>query len=261
MSRKLTVILRTCGRVFAQHGTRYVNKTKPEIINVCVSSLIDSINRVKDHQIELFVLDDASPDDCLTDIMNILAQCKFPVNFIPVDNGSGNAYTMKKVYEIVENHCTDLWYHVEDDYLHFPSAIQDLIDSVDQFEANTEQMVAINPHDDIWRYNMNLYKSFILLGPYRHYRTVEHTTYTCLASKDIYNKYKKHFQDVVTLTEQGADWVEDKSINLVWRKDDVMLFSPIPSLALHIMDPSGKDPYIDFDALWNSVPELWRLNE
>jgi glycosyltransferase involved in cell wall biosynthesis len=238
-----------------------VNKTKPEIINVCVSSLIDSINRVKDHQIELFVLDDASPDDCLTDIMNILAQCKFPVNFIPVDNGSGNAYTMKKVYEIVENHCTDLWYHVEDDYLHFPSAIQDLIDSVDQFEANTEQMVAINPHDDIWRYNMNLYKSFILLGPYRHYRTVEHTTYTCLASKDIYNKYKKHFQDVVTLTEQGADWVEDKSINLVWRKDDVMLFSPIPSLALHIMDPSGKDPYIDFDALWNSVPELWRLNE
>lgn len=247
--------------MFAQHGTRYVNKTKPEIINVCVSSLIDSINRVKDHQIELFVLDDASPDDCLTDIMNILAQCKFPVNFIPVDNGSGNAYTMKKVYEIVENHCTDLWYHVEDDYLHFPSAIQDLIDSVDQFEANTEQMVAINPHDDIWRYNMNLYKSFILLGPYRHYRTVEHTTYTCLASKDIYNKYKKHFQDVVTLTEQGADWVEDKSINLVWRKDDVMLFSPIPSLALHIMDPSGKDPYIDFDALWNSVPELWRLNE
>jgi glycosyltransferase involved in cell wall biosynthesis len=261
MSRKLTVILRTCGRVFAQHGTRYVDKTKPEIINVCVSSLIDSINRVKDHQIELFVLDDASPDECASDLIKIISQCKFPAIFVPIQNGSGNAYTMKQVYNIVETHCTDLWYHVEDDYLHFPSAIQDLIDSVDQFEANTEQMVAINPHDDIWRYNMNLYKSFILLGPYRHYRTVEHTTYTCLASKDVYNKYKKHFQDVVTLTEQGADWVEDKSINLVWRKDDVMLFSPIPSLALHIMDPSGKDPYIDFDALWNSVPELWRVDD
>jgi hypothetical protein len=90
---------------------------------------------------------------------------------------------------------------------------------------------------------------------------VEHSTYTCLASKDIYNKYKRHFQDVVSLTEQQADWVEDKSINLVWRKDDVMLFSPIPSLALHIMDPSGKDPYIDFDALWNSVPKLWSTDE
>lgn len=258
MSRKLTVILRTCGRVFAQHGARYVNKTKPEIINVCVSSLVDSINRVKDHQVELFILDDASPESCVSDIIKIINRCKFPVNFIPLSGGTGNSYSMSKVYEVVENNATDLWYHVEDDYLHFPTAIQDLIDTVDQFEANTDQMVAINPHDDIWRYSMNIYKSFILLGPYRHYRTVEHTTYTCLASRDIYNKYKTHFQDVVTLTEQRADWVEDKSINLVWRKDDVMLFSPIPSLALHIMDESGKDPYIDFDALWNSVPEMWK---
>jgi hypothetical protein len=36
-----------------------------------------------------------------------------------------------------------------------------------------------------------------------------------------------------------------------------MLFSPIPSLALHLMEESGKDPYIDFDQLWNSVPQLW----
>lgn len=258
MSRKLTVILRTCGRVFAQHGTRYVDKTKPEIINVCVSSLIDSINRVDNHQIELFVLDDASPEDCVADIVKIIGQCKFPVNFMPLSEGTGNAYSMSKVYEIVENHCTDLWYHVEDDYLHFPIAIQDLIDSVDQLESNTGQMVAINPHDDIWRYSMNIYKSFILLGPYRHYRTVEHSTYTCLASKDIYNAYRQHFQDVVKLTEQRTDWVEDKSINLVWHKDDVMLFSPIPSLALHIMEESGRDPYINFDALWNGVPELWK---
>lgn len=257
MSRKLIVILRTCGRIFAQHGTRYIDKTKPEIINVCVSSLIDSINRVKDHQIELFVLDDNSPEDCVSDLVRIIGQCRFPVNFIPITNGSGNAHTMKQVYDIVEEHCSDLWYHVEDDYLHFPDAIQDLIDTVDQLEENTGQMVALNPHDDIWRYSMNIYKSFILLGPYRHYRTVEHSTYTCLASKEIYDKYRQHFRDVVKLTEQRADWVEDKSINLVWRKDDVMLFSPIPSLALHIMDESGKDPYIDFDHLWNSIPKLW----
>ena len=260
MSRKLTIILRTCSRVFAQHGNRYVKKSKSEIINTCVSSLVTSINNVVGHNVELIVLDDHSDTACITDIRQILTHCRVPYTFIESDV-TGNGPTMSRVYNLVEQHATDLWYHVEDDYLHFPSAIQDMIDSVDQFESNTEQMIAVNPHDDIWRYNMNIYKSFILLGPKRHYRTVEHSTYTCLASKDIYNKYKKHFQDVITLTEQQADWVEDKSINLVWRKDDVMLFSPIPSLALHIMDPSGKDPYIDFDALWNSVPELWRVND
>jgi hypothetical protein len=180
------------------------------------------------------------------------------VTFIPVEGGTGNAYTMSKVYELVEQKCSDLWYHVEDDYIHKPEAIQDMIDTVDQFESNTGQMVAMNPHDDIWRYVSEIYESILLLGPYRHYRTVKHTTYTCLASRAIYDKYLNHFQDVVTLTAQNAAWVENKSINLVWNKPDVMLFSPIPGLAFHIMESSGKDPYLDFDALWDSVPELWK---
>lgn len=258
MPRKLTVIVRTCGRIFASHGTRYVNKSKPEIINVCVSSLIDSINQVKDHDIELFVLDDHSDQDCVKNIKSIVSQCKFPFHFIPVEDGTGNAHTMKRVYEIVEQSAKDLWFHVEDDYLHKSEAIQDMIDSVDQFEANTGQMVAINPHDDIWRYLHEIYESIILLGPHRHYRSVRHTTYTCLASRAIYDRYRNHFQDVVTLTHQKADWVENKSINLVWNKPDVMLFSPIPGLSFHIMDESGKDPYLDFDALWNSIPRLWQ---
>ena len=154
----------------------------------------------------------------------------------------------------MEKHATDLWMHIEDDYLHFPESIQDMIDSVDQLEENTGQMIAINPHDDIWRYTRQIYDSILLLGPYRHYRTVRHTTYTCLASRAIYDKYRNHFQD-------SAEWIlrrdENETINQVWNKPDVMLFSPIPSLALHLMEESGKDPYIDFDQLWNSVPQLW----
>ena len=255
--RKLTIILRTCGRVQAQHGTRYVNKPKSEIINVCVSSLVNSINQVKGHEIKLFVLDDHSDEHCVADIKNIISCCEAQTTFIPL-NVTGNGPTMGKVYELVEQESTDLWYHVEDDYLHKPKAIQDMIDSIDQFESNTGQMVAVNPHDDIWRYLHQIYESVILLGPYRHYRTVRHTTYTCMASRAIFDKYRKYFDDVVKLTNLRADWVEDKSINLVWNQLDVMLFSPIPGLAFHIMDPSGKDPYLDFDALWNSTPELWK---
>lgn len=257
MSRNLTIILRTCGSVFAGHGTRYVNKTKPEIINVCVSSLVHSINQVKDHKIKLFVLDDHSDESTVHDIKEIIAECLHSVKFIPLEV-TGNAASMAEVYKLVESQATDLWYHIEDDYLHKPEAIQDMIDSVDQFESNTGQLVAINPHDDIWRYIHQIYESVILLGPYRHYRTVKHTTYTCLASKEIYNKYRNYFQAVVSLTQARADWVEDKSINMVWNQPDVMLFSPIPGLAFHIMDASGKDPYLDFDALWNSTPELWK---
>lgn len=261
MKRNLLIILRTCTRVNMINDTgagRYIKVPKSQLVNVCVSSLVNSINHVQGHDVELIVLDDHSDAPCVADIKTILAHCQFKTTFIPVEGGTGNAYTMKKVFEQVEAKATDLWYHVEDDYLHYPEAIHDMIDTVDDFEIKTGKQVAVNPHDDVWRYKYEIYPSFLLHGPYRHYRTVKHTTYTCLASKAIYDKYRNHFQDVVTLTDQKVDYVENKSINLVWNKDDVALFSPIPGLAFHIMDETGKDPYIDIDELWNSVPQLWK---
>lgn len=240
---------------------RYIKVPKRELTRTCVSSIVNSINQVKGHDIKLYVLDDHSDADSLTDINNIINKCCFPSKLISVNDGTGNGHTMKRVYDIVDNEVTDLWYHVEDDYLHYPEAIQDMIDSVIQFEENTGAMIAINPHDDIWRYTNEIYESILLLGPYRHYRTVKHTTYTCLASKQIFNKYKNHFLDVVNLTLAKAPWVENKSINLVWNNPDVMLFSPIPGLGFHIMDESGRDPYIDIVSLWDSVPRLWEDNQ
>ena len=264
MKRHLLIILRTCSTVNMVNDTgngRYIKVPKSQLVNRCVSSLINSINQVQGHDVELVVLDDHSDATCVADIKTILAHCKFPATFIPVDGGTGNAYTMQKVFEQVEAKATDLWYHIEDDYLHYPEAIHDMIDTVNDFEGRTGKYVAINPHDDVWRYKYEIYPSFILHGPYRHYRTVKHTTYTCLASRAVYDKYKNHFQDIVTLTNQKADYVENKSINLVWNKEDVALFSPIPGLAFHIMDDSGKDPYIDINHLWDSVPKLWQTQD
>lgn len=260
MRRHLLVVLRTCSTVNMINDTgagRYIKTPKHDLVNHCVSSLVNSINQVEDYDIELVVLDDHSTAEAVSDIKTILSNCKSPTEFIAVESGTGNGYTMGRVYELVEQRCRDLWYHVEDDYLHMPEAIQDMLYSVETFEAQTGKMVAVNPHDDVWRYTNNPYPSYLLLGPYRHYRTVKHTTYTCLASRAIYDKYREHFQNVVTLTTARADWVEDKSINMVWNQPDVLLFSPIPGLAFHIMDESGKDRYIDVGYYWDTTPKLW----
>lgn len=260
-ARHLLIVLRTCTRVNMLNDSgsgRYIKTSKRQLVNHCVSSLVDSINTVQGHQVELVVIDDHSDPESLQEIKNIVANCKFPAVVQSVENGTGNGFTMGLVYQIVDKHAKDLWYHVEDDYLHYPEAIHDMIDTLDEFENKTGKYVAINPHDDVWRYKYEIYPSYLLHGPYRHYRTVKHTTYTCLASRAIFEKYKNHFYDVALLTEQKVDYVENKSINLVWDKEDVVLVSPIPGLAFHIMDESGKDPYIDIDELWNSVPQLWK---
>ena len=261
MKRHLLIILRTCTTVNMLNDTgagRYIKVPKPQLVNHCVSSLIDSVNTVQGHDVELVVLDDHSAPEALADIKRILSHCTVPTELISVEDGTGNGHTMDRVYDLVEARAKDLWYHVEDDYLHYPEAVHDMIDSVDQFEQSVNKMVAINPHDDIWRYRQEIYQSYLLLGPYRHYRTVKHTTFTCLASRAIYDKYRNHFRDVASLTKNKEAWVENKSINQVWNKPDIALFSPIPGLAFHIMDESGKDPYVDIDELWTSVPQLWK---
>lgn len=258
MARDLLIILRSCTIVHAaSNSTRYINVSKHELVKHCISSLVSSINQVQNHTIRLVVLDDHSSPEAVDDIKNIISHCKFPTEFIPVLDGTGNGHTMKRVYEQVENKCTDLWYHIEDDYLHVLEAINDMIESLDQFESNTGKLVAINPHDDIWRYIKQIHPSIILLGPYRHYRETLYTTYTCLASRKLYDQYRNVFQDLVQLTIDKADWVEIRSINKIWEQPDVMLFSPIPGVGFHIMDESGRDPYFDIDTLWNSVPKLW----
>lgn len=257
--RNLLVILRTCTTVNMVNDRglgRYIKVPKKELVNKCVSSLVNSINNVQGHQIELAVLDDHSTTESLEEIRNIVSNCKYPSRVISITGGTGNGFSMGEVYKLVERDATDLWYHVEDDYLHTPTAIQDMLDTITQLEDQTDLMVAINPHDDVWRY-LEPYSSYILHGPHRHYRTVQHTTFTCLASKSIFNKYKNHFLNLVKLASENADWVENKSINQVWQQPDVSLFSPIPSLAFHIMDESGKDPYFDILSLWDSVPKLW----
>jgi hypothetical protein len=242
-------------------NNRYINVPKHELVNGCFSSLVDSINQVKDHNIRLIVLDDHSAPEAVEDFKKIISCCQFPSEFISVEDGTGNGHTMRRVYEQVEKHATDLWYHVEDDYLHCPEAIQDMLDTVNQLEVDTHgKMVAIFPHDDIFRYRGYVTPSIAVLGPYRHYKTVTCSTYTCLASRATYDKYRQHFQDVVLLTEHGFGNVEELSINKVWTNSEVLLFNPIPGLAFHITDPMHKDPYFDIMKLWNSVPKLWLNN-
>lgn len=254
MRRHLLIVLNTCTRVNMLHGSgRYIDVPKHELVNKCVSSLVNSINQVYKHDVELVVLDDHSTPEAIKDLEHILWNCKHPAELIHLE-GTGINHACVSAFEQIEQRATDLWYHVEDDYLHFPEAIEDIIDSIADLEQKTGKLVAVNPHDDVWRYTREIYPSYILMAPNRHYRTVKHTTFTCVASKAIYDKYREHFQDLAVSTPKKD---ENQTINMVWNKPDVLLFAPIPSLAQHIMTPDGKDPYIDIDKLWDNTPKLW----
>ena len=85
MKRHLLIILRTCTIINSASGTnRYIPVSKHDLVRACVSSLVDSINQVNDHDVEFVVLDDHSSPEAVFDIQEIISHCKFPTEFIAV---------------------------------------------------------------------------------------------------------------------------------------------------------------------------------
>ena len=85
MKRHLLIVLRTCTTVGMVHNSgsgRYIDVPKHQLVLTCVSSLINSINQVQGHDVELVVLDDHSSSQAVEDIKKILSFKYYKYNLL-----------------------------------------------------------------------------------------------------------------------------------------------------------------------------------
>jgi hypothetical protein len=151
----------------------------------------------------------------------------------------------------------DLVYFVEDDYLHFPEAIKEMVSAYELFKYKLNDEVAIHPFDDPDNYKPRwIIPTKIVYGHGRRWRTNQYTTFTFMCNPEIIRKNWSIFYTLAT--EYGTEWGEafniheGTTINKIWR-ESVCLFTPIPSVALHMQYKDQMDPYIDWKKLWDSI--------
>jgi hypothetical protein len=162
-----------------------------------------------------------------------------------------------KMYEIGRRQGRDLIYFVQDDYLHYETAIWEMVEAYSQFTRLTGHQVCIYPYDDPYRYSLLHYNQKILLGARRHWRTAYHTACGFMVSHRTLVENWALFETLGQSVYNSE--CEDRSINRLFinmrgledRNIDHLLFTPIPSLALHLGDASTKDPYLDWKTLWD----------
>jgi hypothetical protein len=58
------------------------------------------------------------------------------------------------------------------------------------------------------------------------------------------------------MKEQAYTWatnaaLEDTTINKVWKEQQVMMFTPLESLAYHLADKTQEDPFNNWQQLWS----------
>jgi hypothetical protein len=244
-------------------SSRYVNASKVEISKRSFLSLVNSVQYCLDNKqapitIKLIVLDDRSETEFTSLVSETSKSQKFTIEIINSET-PGLMQNILKQYQIGKEKGKDLVYFVQDDYLYFDSAIWELVDSYYRFANLTQMEVCLFPYDDPYRYgNQYLkYPTKVVLGSKRHWRTAYHTASCFLVShKTIVENWDLFDAMGRSVYDEAC---EDRSINRLFqnmesypiREIKHLLFTPIPSLALHLQDDSTRDPYLNWRALWD----------
>lgn len=254
---KLDVVLRTCdvANVHVDWRVRYHGIEKADLIVGCLSSLVNSINNADGIDINLTVLDDHSSETTLNRIKEVLQRVENS-KLISLDETGYNNSAYQQWF-MCRDSDADLFYSVEDDYLHYPTAIQEMVDSFNLFcDRLKRDDVVIYPFDEPSEYDPPSRPDFIVHGSARHWRTGIFTTNVMMTRPQILRDNWELFE-VLALKYNGdylnprtEHYEESNTIWKIWQNNRAIRFNPIPSLALHMQFEQQRDPFIDWQQWW-----------
>lgn len=245
---KIAIALRTCAPVYnywTDEHNRIVDADKTTILLTCLNSLLKSI-KTSGHEVVFSIHDDSSPSDVISKMGDLCS--KYGVIGDLADSGKFGNFISQ--YEWVKKQECDYVYCVEDDYLHRECALADMVNMINYLKQFKDGEYGIFPFNCAHRYSQfeSLYPSYIVRGPNQYWRSSLHSTHTFFISKKMFDKHDDIMkQQAYTWAKNAA--LEDTTINKIWR-DDVILFTPMESLAYHLADKSQEDILYNWKQLW-----------
>lgn len=234
------VFLRTCCRTGIEHPTdpksRCVSENRIYMLLKCAQRLATCLEHSK-HDVKLWIIDDHSTAEFLQQLTDIFHNINYVIE--PLSQTGFNASAVRQG-ELCRQHGRDIVYMVEDDYLHDENCLDIMVASLATLEKSVDQHpCAIFPYDCVDRYQKEFpqpCRIFYTEGLYWRTNTKSSNT-VLMRHKTFLQTYHTWYK----LFSQYDPWTlsEDHTINRLWSNmvdygGTVVLFSPIPSLAVHL---------------------------
>ena len=266
--KMIHVVLRTCDRHSLQ-STRIVNKQ--ECILRCLNSILKELEVIDNKH--LHIIDDNSSEDfknILESMVGSLAHVS--VNYLPARDQSQlsakkkSRYSVQVAYEYIYGlPDEDLVYIVEDDYLHFPGSISEMIETWSFFTSTLETNIGIFPqdfnqlyHHPSFPHNKTYFQAaFVVPARIRYYRSTWFTHESFMLQSKVFKKYRNIFNKLLDIGGDDPTCWEGSTISSVWNKPDVKMFMPMGSLVVHM----SANTDIPFFVSKDQVIKLWEENK
>tara|TARA_B110001454_G_scaffold181524_1_gene175612 strand:- start:847 stop:1836 length:990 start_codon:yes stop_codon:yes gene_type:complete len=261
------IILRTNTdiEIWDQSKRRLFELPKIEYSLRSLNSLIKSINFCKNKypliKFKITVVDDKSKEENLSKMKNLISKTNLDINIVTLNHNKykntikeqknnqtfSNLASLLQCFEIGKQHCEDLVYFIEDDYLHFEPMMEEMIASYERIASQVKKDIFMCPSDYPYLYMSNE-KTNILIGNKRHWRTVSKTLCTFMTSKYLINKYWNNFYNNCLDRHDPFE----KHLNEIYKSE--FCISPLKSLSLHLTNVNssyGLSPFINYMKLWD----------
>ena len=271
--KELTVIFRSCTSVgmLTQNKKRLFDKEKSEYTFRSLNSIIVSLNLAKKElpqiNFSIIIIDHNSKKNDLNQMKKQLSNLNMKSSIISLNldqfkdnikkvnaenknvtlNQISNMSNIHKSLLIAKEQCRDLIYFVEDDYLHQPNAVLELIFAYERIASQIKRELILCPTDYPYLYN-NMDPTNIFLGSEKHWRVVGESLCTFLTSLNILQKYWDKF----ILMCQFEHYPFEQPLHDIYKSEYCL--SPIPSLALHCTNINsiyGLSPTVDWKKIWD----------
>jgi hypothetical protein len=261
----LNVVVRTCVRTgVPTNKKRIVDDDRAVLVSKCIKSLADSCKQVKGMDIHVAILDDGSDAEYVDRFTSYFSELSFELIQL---GGLGFNESAIKQFEWAKDHPSDFVYLVEDDYFHSSNAVQTIIDGYFFLRNFAPQYdTAIFPFDAPDRYFRDTPSPSIVLQHLSyHWRTMTHTSNTVFLRYQAFMMMYHLFHTLAKGYGTDPNIIEDTTINRMWsnltsKHGHIVLWSPIPSLALHLS--FEEIPEINTDlATWKTTWDNFSIEE
>ena len=249
-------------RIFESQKGEYTYRT----INSVIKSCNYAKNYFKDINFKIIVTDDKSEQKTLDKINSILNKSDLDTKLVSIKNDEfldkiekldtngkeisknmlSNMRNIYKSLEIAENENSDLFYILEDDYIHEKIAISEMLFTYEKLSSQLNKELFLCPADYPYLYS-NIEKTSVFFGNMRHWRQINETLITFFTSKKMLQKYKKELVSMCTKRHHPME----KKLHEIYEKE--ICLSPIPSLSMHCTNINsiyGIPPNFDWKKVW-----------
>ena len=249
-------------RIFESQKCEYTYRT----INSVIKSCNYAKNYFKDINFKIIVTDDKSEQKTLDKINSILNKSDLDTKLVSIKNDEfldkiekldtngkeisknmlSNMRNIYKSLEIAENENSDLFYILEDDYIHEKIAISEMLFTYEKLSSQLNKELFLCPADYPYLYS-NIEKTSVFFGNMRHWRQINETLITFFTSKKMLQKYMKELVSMCTKRHHPME----KKLHEIYEKE--ICLSPIPSLSMHCTNINsiyGIPPNFDWKKVW-----------